>query len=213
MKALFARRSSRRGWVGVATVLMAAGLAVGTATAASAAPNQPAGHHEGNGHHETSGLGTNAQASRFQAQARANGLSPEQAQSLQAKVDRVIARTGGTQVAINQVNWKGGDTLIPLPGEARARELGATPAGTVYGCDYYQFCTYAGEDYTGMVDRMSSCTWHSTPDMFRSYVNNQTAGTRAKFYDADKIFLSNTKPAFAKGTTSLGNITFYIVPC
>lgn len=55
MKALSARRTSRRGWVGVATVLMAAGLVFGTATAASASPHQPAGYHENNGHHESNG--------------------------------------------------------------------------------------------------------------------------------------------------------------
>jgi hypothetical protein len=33
----------------------------------------------------------------------------------------LVVLTGGTQVAINQVVWDGGDTLIPLPGEKRAR--------------------------------------------------------------------------------------------
>jgi hypothetical protein len=53
---------------------------------------------------------------RLRAQIEANELSPRQARSLQARVDRVIDRTGGTQVAINQVVWDGGDTLVPLPG-------------------------------------------------------------------------------------------------
>src|SRR5262245_13430975 len=77
-----------------------------------------------------------AQKSEFQAQVEANDLSSEQARSLQARVDRVLVRTGGTQVAINQVAWDGGDTLIPLPGEKRARELGVTARGTVRGCAY-----------------------------------------------------------------------------
>ncbi|MGH3314710.1 MAG: hypothetical protein ACRDO0_01070 [Nocardioidaceae bacterium] len=71
------------------------------------------------------------QKAELRAQAVANDLSPEQARSLLARVDRVVARTRGTQVAINQVIWDGGDTLIPLPGGERARELGVTTSGTV----------------------------------------------------------------------------------
>lgn len=88
-----------------------------------------------------------------------------------------------------------------------------TPDATVHGCGYYQFCTYANSDYTGMIDRMSSCTWHRTHGLFVAYVNNQTPGTRATFYGAGHQFLSHTKPAFAQGTTSLGYPTFYIRPC
>lgn len=130
--------------------------------------------------------------SELQAQAEANDLSPAQARSLQAQVDQVVADTGGTQVAINQVRWDGGDTLIPLPGEARARELGIAPsAAGPHGCDYTQFCTYVNKNYTGMIDRMSSCTWHTTHGLFVSYVNNQTPGTRARLYDR------NNEPAVA----------------
>jgi hypothetical protein len=62
-----------------------------------------------------------------------------------------------------------------------------------------------------MLDRMSSCTWHFTPDYFQSYVNNQTRGTRARFYGFFHELLSFSKPAPDKGTTSLN--TFYVRPC
>jgi hypothetical protein len=80
------------------------------------------------------------QLAQLRAQVEANDLTPAQARSLQARVDRVVARTDGTQVAINQVVWDGGDTLIPLPGEERARELGVAARGTVNGC-YRQLIT------------------------------------------------------------------------
>lgn len=152
---------------------------------------------------------------KFQAQIAANHLSPAQARTLQAHVDRVVARTGGTQVAINQVAWKGGDTLISLPGESRARELGVAPkAGTVEDCDYYQFCTYGTYDYAEMIDRMSSCTWHITHGwIFVAYVNNQTPGTRARFYDKNRKLITYTMPAFYKGSTPVGFETHYIRPC
>jgi hypothetical protein len=48
----------------------------------------------------------------------------------------------------------------------------------------------------------------------RAYVNNQTRGTRARFYDGDLNFLSWTKPAPDKGTSvSVGAVTWYVRPC
>ncbi|WP_340537586.1 hypothetical protein [Nocardioides sp. GXZ039] len=154
---------------------------------------------------------------QLRRQIEENSLTPAQAQALQARVSRVIARTGGTQVAINQVVWNGGDTLIPLPGEQRARELGRQArAGTVHGCHYYQFCTYGHRDYSGMVDRISSCTWHISHGFFVAYVNNQTPGTRARFYDYYRHYLATSQPAFSQDArfgNTLGHQTHYIKPC
>jgi hypothetical protein len=103
---------------------------------------------------------------------------------------------------------------VPLPGEHRARELGSAErsAPTVHGCKYTQFCTYSSDHYTGMVDRVSSCTWHRSHAFFGSYVNNQTVGTRARLYNVGRVLLSKTKPAPSQGTTSLG-FAYYIRPC
>jgi hypothetical protein len=157
-----------------------------------------------------------AQHAELRAQAEFNDLSPEQVRTLQARVDQVVARTGGTQVAINQVVWDGGDTLIPLPGEKRARELGAPTRGTVRGCAYYQFCTYGKRDFSGMVDRMSSCTWHVSHGFFVAYVNNQTRGTTAKFYNYFGRLIGVTPPAFYEDWrfgNSIGHETHFIRPC
>ena len=104
--------------------------------------------------------GPAATDARLRAQIEANDLSARQAQALQTRVDRVIARTGGTQVAINQVVWDGGDTLVPLPGERRARELGTAARAPSDHCKYYQFCTYYYRNFTGIQSRMQSCTLH-----------------------------------------------------
>ena len=150
----------------------------------------------------------------FNAQARAEGLSAAEARRLRTRVDRIVERTGGRQIALNQIAWAGGDTLVPLPNERRARDLGETTraSGTVHGCHYLQFCTYSSAHYTGLVDRMSSCTWHTSHAFFRSYVNNQTAGTRARLYRGDRKLLTRTRPALSQGTTSYG-AAFYIRPC
>ncbi len=178
--------------------LMTATVALAALTSTPALANDPQAPADGSA----------PQRAELHAQAEANHLPPAQARSLQAQVDEVVARSGGTQVAINQVRWDGGDTLIPLPGEARARELGvAASAACPHGCNYTQFCTYTHTNYTGMLDRMSSCTWHvphrNGGVWFQSYVNNQTRGTRARLYDYSRNLLSYTKPAPDKGATAL----------
>jgi hypothetical protein len=159
---------------------------------------------------------------RLQAQIEANDLSTKQAQSLQARVERVIARTGGTQVAINQVVWEGGDTLVPLPGERRARELGrdGTPLErsprAIAGCRYYEFCTYWGADFSGIQTRMRSCVLHDARGIKRSYVNNQTPGTRARFYNSGVEHIETSHPAQISVTPideMHSSAIWYIRPC
>jgi hypothetical protein len=149
---------------------------------------------------------------KLRAQVKANDLSARQARSLQARVDRVIARDGGTQVAINRVVRNGGDTLVPLPGERRARELGSAEDN----CHYYQFCTYYNRNYTGIETRMVSCVLHlDRGGIFGSYRNNQTPGTRARFYNSGYGLLVRTHPAPFRNTVDpfLASATFYIRPC
>jgi hypothetical protein len=163
---------------------------------------------------------------KLRAQIEANDLSPRQARFLQARVDRVVARTGGTQVAINQVVWDGGDTLVPLPGERRARELGtgaraasdhsSRRLGRPDNCHYYQFCTYYHRNYTGIETRMESCTLHlDRGGIFGSYWNNQTPGTKARFYNSGVELIATTQPAPFWNTVDpfLASATFYIRPC
>jgi hypothetical protein len=162
--------------------------------------------------------GSGAQRSDLQAQVEANDLSPEEARSLQAQVDQVVADTGGTQVAINQVRWDGGDTLIPLPGETQARELGVAPdAAPPDACERDQFCLYESDYYTGIVARIASCTWHYVwGKRYGSYINRlQPLGTRAHFYYHDLRHVSGSKPSPDRGTVA-GSVwvqTYYIRPC
>jgi hypothetical protein len=163
---------------------------------------------------------------QLRAQIEANDLSPRQARTLQARVDGVIARTGGTQVAINQVVWDGGDTLVPLPGERRARELGpdGTPSDpsprSLHGpdddCGYYQFCTYFGPYFTDIMTRMESCVLHDGRGIFQSYINNQTEGTKARFYNSAVELIETTPPALMAAPAydpMEASAVWYIRPC
>lgn len=110
----------------------------------------------------------------------------------------------------------------PMPNEWTARQSvgGDSPGGTrvtsargpVYGCNYLEFCTYANPDFTKMVDRVSSCTWHQSHAYFSAYVNYQTDGTRATFYDGGKHYMGKSTQARSRATTMYGK-ALYIVPC
>jgi hypothetical protein len=102
------------------------------------------------------------------------------------------------QAAVNQVR-----------GDARPDEAGVHERP----CQPLEFCTYHYADYSGIVDRISSCVLHLSHGPFRSYINRQTRGTRARLYDRYLNFQSYTKPAPDRGTTSLGADTWFIRPC
>ncbi|MGA8114716.1 MAG: hypothetical protein WCA46_13705 [Actinocatenispora sp.] len=128
-----------------------------------------------------------AGAGGFAAQAREAGYSPAQSAALQHKVDRYVALMHGRQVAINKVEFPGGDVLLPLPGEKRARELGAvTPAASYHGCAYAHMCLFPDRSYAGTKIDMVYCYEMDIPDGWRSrhgsWSNNQTAGTQGIFY-------------------------------
>lgn len=149
----------------------------------------------------------------FASQARAAGLDAGEARAPQATVDRILAAEGGTQIAANRVRWAdgGGDTTVPLPGEARARSLTAGP--TAYGCEYEYFCTYRWGSFQGEMQRYYYCWDYPVQASFWSYVNNQTYGTRAVFKDRDYSVVHTTVGAYSQHANYGGFFTFFIKPC
>jgi hypothetical protein len=67
-------------------------------------------------------------SANFAAQARAAHLSTAQRATLQSEVNKIIARYGGRQVALNEIALPhGASVLFPLPGQRVARVLPGTP--------------------------------------------------------------------------------------
>jgi hypothetical protein len=63
---------------------------------------------------------------------------------------------------------------------------------------------------------MQTCTLHNDrAGIFGSYVNNQTPGTRARFYNSGYGLIATTQPAPFRNTVDpfLASATFYIRPC
>lgn len=127
----------------------------------------------------------------FMAQARAAGLSAEEAKGLQAKVDDYLAKLGrrATQVSPNQIDLKGAVLSVTVPGEVRPRQLAAATSAqynspscrpyTLYGW----FCAFQYEAYAGDTIGMWSCYRYSIPwASTGSWTNNQTPGTQPRAY-------------------------------
>lgn len=145
----------------------------------------------------------------FAAQARSLGLTAAQARGLQSQVQAEVARTGGTQVAVNEVRFDGGATVFPLPGESTARVLtapahqastnsaAAASHPTMYRCPYLYFCTYTRPGFRGSMHMLIKCGFYYEVnyDVY-SYVNNQTKGTAARFYDAYKHYFVSSGDAY-----------------
>ena len=152
----------------------------------------------------------------FSAQAEAAGLSRTEAASLQARADADAAKWGGTQVAANKIRVPGGELILALPGEKRARDLGAAGgAGAAASCPYTYVCAYSGPDFTGTELRLFTCDypvriyWSGTG----SWINNQRAALTAKFYDANG-YLGWTSPGgYSEDRYADWTWVYWLSPC
>jgi hypothetical protein len=109
--------------------------------------------------------------------ASAAGATPAaQAQQLQARADFYLAKMGGVQVAPDRIDL-GGATVHLL-----------APDSPAYACAYRHMCAYHYINYAGegndVID-MEKCgqRWYIPWVGRGSWINNQTPGTRARFYD------------------------------
>lgn len=150
---------------------LAVGLTLGAAGAAGAAQSSAAGT-----------------PSSFAAQARAAGLTSAQVATLQGEANGFIAEHGGTQVALNKVQFPGGDILFAVPGETYARDLGTASTDTTAPavdetCPILYFCAYHGTNYTGTAIQLTQCNVQTVMPwtVTGSWKNDQSEGTRAYF--------------------------------
>jgi hypothetical protein len=88
-----------------------------------------------------------------------------------------------------------------------------TSASTVHGCPYYYFCAYSGANFTGTKIQMYYCQFYNMPFAGTgSWVNNQTPGTRARFYDYYYNLKATTAGAYSTGTYNWTPI-YHVKPC
>jgi hypothetical protein len=161
------------------------------------------------------GLAVATPASGYAAPARPAHLTASQATQLQHEVDAVIAKTGGTQTAINEVSIAGADILVPLPGEARARYLNRVVHPDQAGCPYTDFCAYQYQDFTGQMLLYHYCQDTSMPwGSVGSYDNNQTPNTIATFEGITHAIIGYSVNSGTHGVPSFNwTPVWFINPC
>ncbi|WP_433349485.1 hypothetical protein [Micromonospora sp. CA-111912] len=131
-------------------------------------------------------------------------------------MDAHLARSGGTQISINTIELAGvGELIEPLPGELYARRVSASgDVSTMLSCLYLYFCAFSGSYYTGSVIDMYNCSPYSIPwSSSGSWKNNQSSGTRAKFYNSSGGLLFTTPGASSEDAVYSWSPVYNVVPC
>ncbi|WP_406290455.1 hypothetical protein [Streptomyces sp. NBC_00209] len=144
----------------------------------------------------------------YAAQTRAAGLTDEQAGELQRQVDAVRAHEPrARQTSANTLDIPGGTITLPAPGQSEARGL-ASP-GTALACGNGHLCITDGRGVNYDYYRCGYYDFNGIGD--GTFNNNQTSGTRARFYNSDG---SERWSHVAKGTgTASWTPVFHIRPC
>ncbi|GAA1391396.1 hypothetical protein GCM10009639_21200 [Kitasatospora putterlickiae] len=152
-----------------------------------------------------------APAAGFAAQARALGLTPGQAERLQARVDGYLASTGGTQIAADRIALPGGELRLALPGEQRTGD--ASLVGIP--CPYTWVCAYSDPNYQGdalmlfTCGRLTPVSWGGTG----SWINNQRAELRVKFYNSDKNVGWTSPGGYSSDPNAPWGWVYWLNPC
>ena len=152
-----------------------------------------------------------AAAAPFAAQARAAGLTVDQARSLQNRVDGYLATNKGTQVAFDKIDLNGtGEIDLAYPGQVH-------PNFTCYSGD---FCGYQLTNYSTSGDHFAKSACDSPVNMASwsgngSYWNNQTGSVKAKFFSGENATgtRSYSKAAVAKVNPQSWNYVSSIEAC
>ncbi|WP_426365310.1 peptidase inhibitor family I36 protein [Streptomyces sp. E-08] len=163
-----------------------------------------------------SAAGAATAGGEFAAQARSAGLNDAQAKSLQNRVDGYLAKNHGTQIGANKIALTGGELLLTLPGEQKARDLGAADAGVAAGgCPYTYVCAYKYENFTGDQMNLFDCNtlnpigWGGTG----SWINNQRSTLYARFYDINANLGWTSPGGYSEDRHAPWGWVYYLSPC
>jgi hypothetical protein len=138
----------------------------------------------------------------FRAEALASGLSESQATKLQQRVDTVLAgQPGGKQVSADEVKYDGLDVTV------HTNDAKATAAAL--DCDYGYLCM----NVRGTVFKFYKCQKWNVSNWYGDgpFVNNQTPGTVARFYNQDGS-VRWTSTAYQSGAATWDPI-YSLRPC
>ncbi|MFE7599509.1 hypothetical protein [Streptomyces sp. NPDC057494] len=148
------------------------------------------------------------QQSTYGGQTRAAGLSERQTAELQRQVDSFLAEDPqARQISANRLATAGGTVTLAVPGRSETRDL-ASPE-TALACGDGHLCITDGRGRNYDFYRCGYYDFDGIGD--GTFNNNQTPGTRARFYNSDG---SERWSNVAKSTgTASWTPVFHIRPC
>ncbi|MFF7172920.1 hypothetical protein ACIP8U_44375 [Streptomyces pseudovenezuelae] len=155
----------------------------------------------------------------FVVQAAKAGLTPAETDQLQAEIDAYMTQHGGRQTAINEValDDKGSFMRMPLPGEARTRDLKSGARSSAGAeCLRLYFCAFNGPNFTGIENAWSTCYNHAIDANYigtGSWINHQTEGTVAQFKSKDGVTRWRDSGAFSADNEADWTWVWYVQPC
>jgi hypothetical protein len=132
---------------------------------------------------------------------------------------RYLRAAGLLVVALLLAVTAGFGTRTPAQAAPQPDTAQVAAAASVHGCSYYNLCLYTGYNYSGTMHHLYNCEPYYTPYAFHSVVNNQTPGTRGRFYNSahgliwtspGALWYSGNVDGIAGG---LGNRSWYVKPC
>ncbi|GAA3378384.1 hypothetical protein [Streptomyces racemochromogenes] len=144
----------------------------------------------------------------FSQQTRAAGLTAAQTAGLQQQVDALLASDpSARQVSANKLSTAGGSVVLRAPGQTETRDL-ASP-DTALACGNGHLCITDGNGNNYDYYRCGYYDFNGVGN--GTFNNNQTSGTRARFYNSDG---SERWSNVAKDTgTASWTPVFHIRPC
>jgi hypothetical protein len=158
----------------------------------------------------------------FAAQARAIHLTSAQTTALNAEVESIQDKMGGTRVNLNTIVLNGKNSVhVAVPGEAHPRDLTSVLGADAVsidpctgGADPGWFCAYDNPYYKGGYIQMYDCDWYYMPwGVTGSWDNNQTAGTKAVMLDSNLNIGYVTPGARSTDDVAPWSWVEYIVNC
>jgi hypothetical protein len=153
---------------------------------------------------------------RFAAQAHAADLSVAQADQLQQEVTGYIHEHGGTQAALNVVDFHGGSITFAVPGERYARNLATDPhVLDTPACAGTTFCAYKAAFFEGAeISIFNNCEYAAMPWKTEgSYINHLANGLGVGWYNAEYDLVYATPPAPADNQEVNWDPVAWIISC
>ncbi len=115
------------------------------------------------------------------------------------------------------MEFTGGNIVFAVPGTSpRQLTANSTVIPLDSSCAYLYFCGWENNNFTGSKFSVEACGvykyigWYTATG---SWKNNQSAGTRAGFYDFNHHLLSYTPPAYSQSKTGNWMPVYWVKPC